>query len=134
MGLYVNLALAPSPTLTPAVPPGLLHVLQPHTAIRIPSQASTRALSSASYILPLDSYVAILLPSGLCSKVYMVLHGPALPTLAKTAAPLRSCICNKDLLDCVEERREHRDFPGGAVDKTPCSQCRGPGFNPWSGN
>ena len=27
-----------------------------------------------------------------------------------------------------------RDFPGGTVDKTLCSQCRGPGFNPWSGN
>ena len=27
-----------------------------------------------------------------------------------------------------------RDFPGGAVGKTPCSQCRGPGFDPWSGN
>ena len=27
-----------------------------------------------------------------------------------------------------------RDFPGGAVVKTPCSQCRGPGFDPWSGN
>ena len=26
------------------------------------------------------------------------------------------------------------DFPGGPVAKTPCSQCRGPGFNPWSGN
>lgn len=94
MGLYVNLALAPSPTPKPAAPPGILRVLQPHAAIRIPSRASTRALSSASYILPLDSYVAILLPSGLCSKVYMVLHGPALPTLAKTTAPLRSCTCN----------------------------------------
>ena len=27
-----------------------------------------------------------------------------------------------------------RDFPGGPVAKTPCSQCRGPEFNPWSGN
>ena len=27
-----------------------------------------------------------------------------------------------------------RDFPGGSVVKTPHSQCRGPGFNPWSGN
>ena len=27
-----------------------------------------------------------------------------------------------------------RDFPGGPVGKTPCSQCRGPGFDPWSGN
>ena len=26
------------------------------------------------------------------------------------------------------------DFPGGPVAKMPCSQCRGPGFNPWSGN
>ena len=26
-----------------------------------------------------------------------------------------------------------RDFPGGPVAKTPCSQCRGPGFDPWSG-
>jgi len=27
-----------------------------------------------------------------------------------------------------------RDFPGGSVAKTPHSQYRGPGFNPWSGN
>ena len=26
------------------------------------------------------------------------------------------------------------DFPAGSVVKTPHSQCRGPGFNPWSGN
>ena len=26
------------------------------------------------------------------------------------------------------------DFPGGPVAKTPCSQRRGPGFDPWSGN
>ena len=25
-------------------------------------------------------------------------------------------------------------FPGGPVAKTPCSQFRGPGFNPWPGN
>ena len=27
-----------------------------------------------------------------------------------------------------------RDFPGGPVVKTPYSQCRGSGFNPWSVN
>ena len=32
------------------------------------------------------------------------------------------------------ERKPFWDFPGGTVAKTPCSQCRGPGFNPWSGN
>ena len=26
------------------------------------------------------------------------------------------------------------DFPGGPVGKTLCSPCRGPGFDPWSGN
>ena len=25
-------------------------------------------------------------------------------------------------------------LPGGPVAKTPCSKCRGPGFDPWSGN
>ena len=28
----------------------------------------------------------------------------------------------------------YRDFPGGTEDKTPHSQCRGPGFDPCSGN
>ena len=27
-----------------------------------------------------------------------------------------------------------QDFPGCPVAKTPRSQCRGPGFDPWSGN
>ena len=29
---------------------------------------------------------------------------------------------------------KHRHFSGGSVTKTPRSQCRGPGFNPWSRN
>ena len=48
-------------------------------------------------------------------------------------------------VNCWEERpseitknlllkKESWDFPGGTVVKTPWSQCRGPGFNPWSGN
>ena len=31
-------------------------------------------------------------------------------------------------------RWSKRDFPGGPVAKTPRSQSRGPGLNPWSGN
>ena len=27
-----------------------------------------------------------------------------------------------------------RDLPGGPGAETPCSQCRGPELNPWSGN
>ena len=32
------------------------------------------------------------------------------------------------------ENRSLKDFSGGSVAKTLRSQCRGPGFNPWSGN
>ena len=28
----------------------------------------------------------------------------------------------------------YKDFPGGPRAKNPSSQCRGPGFHPWSGN
>ena len=31
------------------------------------------------------------------------------------------------------ENKKDRDFPGSPVSKTPCSQCRGPRFDPWSG-
>ena len=33
-----------------------------------------------------------------------------------------------------EQEKEFRDFSGGPVAETLCSQCKGPGFNPWSGN
>ena len=32
------------------------------------------------------------------------------------------------------DRVQITKFPGGLVVKTLCSQCREPGFNPWSGN
>ena len=32
------------------------------------------------------------------------------------------------------ENSTGRDFPGGPAVKTLRSQCRGPGFDPWSGN
>ena len=34
----------------------------------------------------------------------------------------------------ILEPRKSRGFTGSPVTKTPCSQCRGPGFKPWSGN
>ena len=32
------------------------------------------------------------------------------------------------------KRYDYWDFPGGPVVKTPSFQCRGPRFDPWSGN
>ena len=34
----------------------------------------------------------------------------------------------------TEKKQQARDLSGGPAVKTLCSQCRGPGFNPWSGN
>jgi len=33
-----------------------------------------------------------------------------------------------------EEQTKKRDFPDGLVAKILCSRCKGPGFNPKSGN
>ena len=35
---------------------------------------------------------------------------------------------------CGLKEHTFRDFPGGPVAKTLHSQCRGPRFDPWSGN
>ena len=31
---------------------------------------------------------------------------------------------------CCSLLSKYWDFPGGPLAKTPCSQCRGPGFDP----
>ena len=36
--------------------------------------------------------------------------------------------------DGAGKNRRWREFPGGPVVRTLCFQCRGPGFDPWSGN
>ena len=37
-----------------------------------------------------------------------------------------------DPIKCMQPTQKH--YPGGPVAKTRSSQCRGRGFNPWSGN
>ena len=45
-----------------------------------------------------------------------------------------------NVCDCCREESEElertlgRGFFGGPGAETPCSRCRGPGFDPWSGN
>ena len=39
----------------------------------------------------------------------------------------------KKELDCLQDL-PNGDFPGSPVVKTPCFQCKGRGFHPWSGN
>ena len=43
-------------------------------------------------------------------------------------------ITNTDSGDWWTSKSSSRDFPGGPVAKSPCSQNRDPGFDPWSGN
>ena len=40
----------------------------------------------------------------------------------------------KILSKCDTKSTNNKDFPGGPVGMTLCSQCRGPEFNPWLGN
>ena len=43
-------------------------------------------------------------------------------------------ILGKCKLDMTCQDKGERGFPGGPVAKTPHSQCRGLGFDPWSGS
>ena len=45
-----------------------------------------------------------------------------------------SCVTRHSVVTSFKLKRISKDFPGGAVAKTPCSQCREHGFNPWLGN
>ena len=40
----------------------------------------------------------------------------------------------KELMQLTIKKTNNRNFPGGPVGKTPHSQCRGTGFDPWWGN
>ena len=44
-------------------------------------------------------------------------------------------VTEQQVKDDFNKRGENLwDFLGGPVARAPCSQCRGPGFNPWSGD
>ena len=44
------------------------------------------------------------------------------------------CLTGNPAWNTFLKTLNYRDFPGGPMAKTPCSQCRGPGLNLWSGN
>ena len=58
------------------------------------------------------------------------------PEGMKTYVHTKSCmgIFITVLFIFVNNWKQSGDLPGGTVVKTPRSQCRGPGFDPWSGN
>ena len=43
-------------------------------------------------------------------------------------------LSSKQALFILFKIQRNRDFPGGLVGKTPCSQCKGSRLHPWSGN
>ena len=51
--------------------------------------------------------------------------------LSEVSSKILNLWCSGELFF---KRLEFRHFPCGPVAKTRRSQCRGPGFNPWSGN
>ena len=56
------------------------------------------------------------LQSRINNRIFRILLGPLSLTLG------------------LHGKKQWRDFPGGAVAKILHSQCRRPGFDPWSGN
>ena len=57
----------------------------------------------------------------------------------KSPLPRAPKVCNMAVWLVVFQheptsKKEGREFPGGPVAKTPCSNCRGPRFGLWSGN
>ena len=47
---------------------------------------------------------------------------------------LKKFLETNDNENTTTQKRWDGDFPGGPGAKTPCSQCKGSRFNPWSGN
>ena len=43
-------------------------------------------------------------------------------------------VCLFFLCSLLQDRISSWDFPSGPGTRTPCTQCRGPKFNPWAGN
>ena len=66
------------------------------------------------------------------SKFSTVLTGLARATVTRQVR-MRSFMVVKTY-GRKQNKKHQGDFPGGPVVKTLHSQCRGPGFNPWSGN
>ena len=59
-------------------------------------------------------------------------YGKSLPPCVLPSPLSAKCLCP---WSChCPSRIFSWDFPGGPVVKTSCIQCRGHGFNPWSGN
>ena len=69
------------------------------------------------------------LPGVCCSENPASSLLPGSPDLYQHLLPqLSTCLTSH----CCGKRSDPGDFPGGPVAKTPRSQCKGPGFDPWS--
>ena len=71
----------------------------------------------------------------LYTHTYICMHGKSLQLCATLCDPL-DCSPTESSVheDSLGQNTGVGDFPGGPVVKTPCSQCRGSRFDPWSGN
>ena len=53
---------------------------------------------------------------------------------ARDSRNLESEFLHSMIPELLNQESTGGTFPGGPVAKTPSSQCRGPWFDPWSGN
>ena len=65
----------------------------------------------------LKSFYSMMLSS--ISRLFILIEDASVP------------LPHSDIVGTLDEMQSMWDFPGDSVAKTPCSQCRGPGFHSW---
>ena len=97
------------------------HSLNPYFQVELGSSVFWLFISSISSGPQLSST----LPTSWCSLSHHL--------ICNQSSRQHQCICGR--VCTIEVRIKcFRDFPSGPMLKIPHSQCRGPGFDPWSGN
>ena len=65
----------------------------------------------------LKSFYSMMLSSN--SRLFILIEDASVP------------LPHNDIVGALVKMHSMWDFPGGSVAKTPCAQCRGPGFHSW---
>ena len=89
--------------------------------------SSQESVTARPYYISLQHIMAFITADIKAQAITDMLHNtPLLLFISLNQSP--QCVSSP------QNKNVSRDFPGGPVAGTPYSQCRGHGFNPWSGN
>ena len=108
-----------------------LHAICPLVPLRL--KITPQIASTYRPLLPCNQFIPS--PSFKCdtNSFFSKSYCPACRPTAQTCS-LRLCYVTGITPGILGKKRIRQDFLGGPVARTPHSQCRGPRFDPWSGN